>query len=103
MMAMIKGQPKKEGGRPKTAGDDEQHRRVVREEGGGRMAKDRMINSKQTSDNQPHAMAMRGGGDGRRWMKTMTMAAIAVAMAEEATGLWRLRQLHGGNRAGANS
>ena len=43
------------------------------------------------------------GGDGRRWTKTMTAAAIAAAMAEEATGLWRLRQLHGGNRAEANS
>ena len=43
------------------------------------------------------------GGDGSRGTKTMTAAAIAAAMAEEAARLWRLRRLHGGNRAGANS
>ncbi len=77
------------------------------EEGGGRRAQDRMIDLKQTSNNQQHATAMGGGGDGRRRTKTMTAAAIAAAMAEKAVGrqrLWRRqgRGISGGDSSGGD-
>ena len=50
---------------------------------GGRRVQNRMINSKQTSNNQQHEMAMGGGGDGRRQTRTMTAVVIAAAMAME--------------------
>jgi hypothetical protein len=75
---------------------------VVWEEGGGRRAQDRMIDLKQTSNNQQHATAMGGGGDGRRRTKTMTAAAIAAAMAEEAVGWQRLRRWQGRGNSGGD-
>ena len=66
-------------------------------------AQDRMINSKQTSNNQQHVTAMGGGGDGRQRTKTMTAAAIATAMAEEAVGRQRLRRRQGRGNSGRDS
>jgi hypothetical protein len=62
-----------------------------------------MIDSKQTSNNQQHATAMGGGSDGRQRTKTMTAAAIAATMAEEAVGQRRLRQRQGRGNSGGDS